>query len=49
MGDNRPMRRFNPLRLAAVLPLATGAGLLGFLVASVSLWLGFGLVVLIGA
>jgi len=48
MNDNTPMRRFNPSRLAAVLPLATGAGLLGFLIARVSLWLGFGLVVLIG-
>ena len=42
------MRRFNRLRLLAVLPLATGAGLLGFLLARVSLWLGFGLVIVIG-
>jgi hypothetical protein len=32
----------------AVLPLATGAGLLGFLTARVSLWLGFVLISLIG-
>ncbi len=42
------MRRIDPRRLAAVLPLATGAGLLGFLIARVSLWLGFAGVGLIG-
>jgi hypothetical protein len=42
------MRRIDPRRLAAVLPLATGAGLLGFLIARVSLWLGFVLIGLIG-
>ncbi len=42
------MHRIDPRRLAAVLPLATGAGLLGFLIARVSLWLGFALVALIG-
>ncbi|MEO6060373.1 MAG: DUF6789 family protein [Thermoflexales bacterium] len=42
------MHRIDARRLAAVLPLATGAGLLGFLLARVSLWLGFAVVGLIG-
>ena len=42
------MHRIDPRRLVAVLPLATGAGLLGFLIARASLWLGFVLIGLIG-
>ena len=36
------------LRLVALLPLATGAGLLGFLIARVSLWVGFAMVTALG-
>ncbi len=36
------------LRLIALLPLATGAGLLGFLIARISIWIGFGLVAVLG-
>ena len=37
------------LRLVALLPLATGAGLLGFLIARASLWVGFAVVAMLGS